>query len=195
MRPPTPGDSVSPSAQRRRQAARRAVLSIADDRGRTLAADGTWDAEGKATVTTGEDGRVTVSGVDSGKLEVRELKAPKGYTAFEGTRTVTVKAEGLDVNQVAAAKPKLTITAESPLRADSADAGRRAAWRRRSSTRPSKEHVEALCPRREIWQCTPRPPQRSPEPRSSWSRSWSSGEVAAIKSSWPPPLAQGVVPP
>ena len=98
-----------------------AVLSIADDRGRTLVADGTWDAEGKATVTTGEDGRVTVSGVDSGKLEVRELKAPKGYTAFEGTRSVTVKAEGLDVDQVAAAKPKLTITAESPLRADSAD--------------------------------------------------------------------------
>ena len=98
-----------------------AVLSIADDRGRTLAADGTWDAEGKATVTTGKDGRVTVSGVDSGKLEVRELMAPKGYTAFEGTRFVTVKAEGLDVDQVAAAKPKLTITAESPLRADSAD--------------------------------------------------------------------------
>lgn len=98
-----------------------AVLSITDDRGRTLAADGTWDAEGKATVTTGEDGRVTVSGVDSGKLEVRELKAPKGYTAFEGTRSVTVKAEGLDVDQVAAAKPKLTITAESPLRADNAD--------------------------------------------------------------------------
>lgn len=98
-----------------------AVLSITDDRGRTLAADGTWDAEGKATVTTGEDGRVTVSGVDSGKLEVRELKAPKGYTAFEGMRCVTVKAEGLDVDQVAAAKPKLTVTAESPLRADSAD--------------------------------------------------------------------------
>ncbi len=98
-----------------------AVLSIADDRGRTLAADGTWDAEGKAIVTTGEDGRVTVSGVDSGKLEVRELKAPKGYTAFEGTRSVTVKAEGLDVDQVVAAKPKLSITAESPLRADSAD--------------------------------------------------------------------------
>lgn len=98
-----------------------AVLSIADDRGRTLAADGTWDAQGKATVTTGEDGRVTVSGVDSGKLEVRELKAPKGYTAFEGTRSVTVKAEGLDVDQVTAAKPKLTITAESPLRADSAE--------------------------------------------------------------------------
>ena len=98
-----------------------AKLRIIDDRGRALAADGTWDAEGKATVTTGEDGRVTVSGVDSGKLEVRELKAPKGYTAFEGTRSVTVKAEGLDVDQVAAAKPKLTVTAESPLRADSAD--------------------------------------------------------------------------
>lgn len=98
-----------------------AVLSITDDRGRTLAGNGTWDAEGKATVTTGEDGRVTVSGVDSGKLEIRELKAPKGYTAFEGTRCVTVKAEGLDVDQVVAARPKLTITAESPLRADSAD--------------------------------------------------------------------------
>ena len=101
-----------------------AVLSITDDRGRTLAADGTWDAEGKATVTTGEDGRVTVSGVDSGKLEVRELKAPKGYTAFEGTRSVTVKAEGLDVDQVAAAKPKVTVSAESPLRVDAADAGK-----------------------------------------------------------------------
>ncbi len=101
-----------------------AVLSITDDRGRTLAADGTWDAQGKATVTTGEDGRVTVSGVDSGKLEVRELKAPKGYTAFEGTRCVTVKAEGLDVDQVAAAKPKVTVSAESPLRVDAADAGK-----------------------------------------------------------------------
>lgn len=101
-----------------------AVLSIADDRGRTLAADGTWDAEGKATVTTGEDGRVTVSGVDSGKLEVREPKAPKGYTAFKGTRSVTVKAEGLDVDQVAAAKPKVTVSAESPLRVDAADAGK-----------------------------------------------------------------------
>lgn len=101
-----------------------AVLSITDDRGRALAADGTLDAEGKATVTTGEDGRVTVSGVDSGKLEVRELKAPKGYTAFEGTRSVTVKAEGLDVDQVAAAKPKVTVSAESPLRVDAADAGK-----------------------------------------------------------------------
>lgn len=100
-----------------------AVLSIADDRGRTLAADGTWDAEGKATVTTGEDGRVTVSGVDSGKLEVRELKAPKGYTAFEGKRSVTIAADGLDVKQVASAKPRVTVSAEGPLRVDAADAG------------------------------------------------------------------------
>lgn len=54
-----------------------AVLSIADDRGRTLAAEGTWDAEGKATVTTGEDGRVTVSGVDSGKLEAASSRRPR----------------------------------------------------------------------------------------------------------------------
>ena len=101
-----------------------AVLSIADDRGRTLVADGTWDAEGKAAVTTGEDGRVAVSGVDSGRLEVRELKAPKGYAAFEGMRSVTVKAEGLDVKHVAAAKPKVTVSAESPLRVDAADAGK-----------------------------------------------------------------------
>ena len=101
-----------------------AVLSITDDRGRTLAADGTWDAQDKATVTTGEDGRVTVSGVDSGRLEVRELKAPRGYIAFEGARSVTVKAEGLDVKHVAAAKPKVTVSAESPLRVDAADAGK-----------------------------------------------------------------------
>lgn len=114
-----------------------AVLSIADDRGRTLSADGTWDAEGKATVTTGEDGRVTVSGVDSGKLEVRELKAPKGYTAFEGTRSVTVEAEGLDVDQVAAASPSHHY-GRVALRADSAARGSTGQpWRRRSINTPT----------------------------------------------------------
>lgn len=171
-----------------------AVLSIADDRGRTLAADGTWDAEGKASVTTGEDGRVTVSGVDSGKLEVRELKAPKGYTAFEGARSVTVKAEGLDVDQVPPPSPSSPSPPSRPC-APTARTGRRAAWRRRSLTRPPAHPLalppEALCPRLAIWQCTPRPPQRSPEPRSSWSRSWSSGEVAAIKSSWQPHRERG----
>ena len=37
---------------------------------------------------------------------------------------MTVKAEGLDVDQVAAAKPKVIVSAESPLRVDAADAGK-----------------------------------------------------------------------
>lgn len=94
-----------------------AVLKeLADDRGRTR-----WRPTARGMLRArppsprGEDGRVTVSGVDSGKLEApRTQGAPRGYTAFEGARSVTVKAEGLDVDQVAAAKPKLTITAESP---------------------------------------------------------------------------------
>ena len=36
---------------------------------------------------------------------------------------MTVTAEGSDVKQVAAAKPKVTVSAESPLRVDTADAG------------------------------------------------------------------------
>lgn len=99
-----------------------AKLRITDDRGRALAADGTWQADGKASVTTGADGRVTVSGVDSGKLVVEELEAPKGYRRMDGTRTVTIAVEGLDVSQVAAASPKLSVTAENPLRADASDA-------------------------------------------------------------------------
>ena len=96
-------------------------LRITDDRGRTLTADGTWTTDADAYVVSGEGGRVELNGVDAGVYTVEEVAAPKGYTAFEGTRSVTVKAEGLDVDQVAAAKPKLAITAESPLRADSAD--------------------------------------------------------------------------
>lgn len=102
---------------------------------------------------------MTVSGVDSGKLEVRELKAPKGYTAFEGARCVTVKAEGLNVDQVAAAKPKLTITAESPLRADSADGSTgslEASLINTPTGTPPSITTGALCPRLAIWQCTPR---------------------------------------
>ncbi|RGX81809.1 hypothetical protein DXA64_00635 [Collinsella sp. OF03-4AA] len=92
---------------------------------------------------------MTVSGVDSGKLEVRELKAPKGYTAFEGTRSVTVKAEGLDVDQVAAAKPKVTVSAESPLRVDAADAGKGLVELSVLNT-PSNEVSRGFMPRREI---------------------------------------------
>ncbi|WP_343000763.1 SpaA isopeptide-forming pilin-related protein [Collinsella aerofaciens] len=100
-----------------------AKLRIIDDRGRILTTDGTWSTDADACVTTGADGHVELTGVDAGVYTVEEVEAPKGYTAFEGKRTVTVTSEGLDVKQVAAAKPKVTVSAESPLRVDTADAG------------------------------------------------------------------------
>ena len=100
-----------------------AKLRIIDDRGRILTTDGSWSMDADAYVTTGADGHVELSGVDAGVYTVEEVTAPKGYTAFEGKRTVTVTAEGLDVKQVAAAKPKVTVPVESPLRVDAADAG------------------------------------------------------------------------
>lgn len=98
-----------------------AVLRITDDRRRRLAADGTW-AKGDATVTTGADGRVMVGGVDSGALTVEEVAAPEGYVGFAGARELTLTIEGLDVQQVAAARPTLTVSAAEPLRVDGADA-------------------------------------------------------------------------
>ena len=98
-------------------------LRITDDRGRTLTADGTWTTDADAYVVSGEGGRVELNGVDAAAYTVEEVAAPKGYTAFEGKRTVTVAADGLDVKQVTAAKPKVTVSAESPLRVDAADAG------------------------------------------------------------------------
>ena len=100
-----------------------AKLRIIDDRGRILTTDGSWSTDADACVTTGADGHVELTGVDAGVYTVEEIAAPKGYTAFEGKRTVTVTAEGLDVKQVAAAKPKVTVSVESPLRVDTADAG------------------------------------------------------------------------
>ncbi|WP_195544086.1 prealbumin-like fold domain-containing protein [Collinsella aerofaciens] len=100
-----------------------AKLRIVDDRGRILTADGTWSTNADACVTTGEDGHVELSGIDAGVYTAEEVAPPKGYATFEGKRTVTVTAEGLDVKQVAAAKPKVTVSAESPLRVDAADAG------------------------------------------------------------------------
>ena len=100
-----------------------AKLRIVDDRGRVLSADGMWTTDADACIVTDKDGRVELNGVDAGVYTVEEIAAPKGYTAFEGKRTVTVTAEGLDVKQVAAAKPKVTVSAESPLRVDAADAG------------------------------------------------------------------------
>lgn len=100
-----------------------AKLRIIDDRGRILTTDGSWSTYADACVTTGADGHVELTGVDAGVYTVEEIAAPKGYAAFEGKRTVTVTAEGLDVKQVAAAKPKVTVSVESPLRVDVADAG------------------------------------------------------------------------
>ena len=100
-----------------------AKLRIIDDRGRILTTDGSWSTDSDAYVTSGADGHVELSGVDAGVYIVEEVAAPKGYTAFEGKRTAAVTAEGLDVKQVAAAKPKVTVSAESPLRVDTADAG------------------------------------------------------------------------
>ena len=100
-----------------------AKLRIIDDRGRILTTDGSWSTDADTCVTTGADGHVELGGVDAGVYTVEEVAAPKGYTAFEGKRTVTVTAEGLDVKQVAAAKPKVTVSVESPLRVDTADAG------------------------------------------------------------------------
>ncbi|RGY33069.1 isopeptide-forming domain-containing fimbrial protein [Collinsella sp. OF02-10] len=100
-----------------------AKLRIIDDRGRILTTDGSWSTDAAAHVTTGADGHVELTGVDAGVYTVEEAAAPKGYAAFEGKRTVTVTAEGLDVKQVTAAKPKVTVSVESPLRVDTADAG------------------------------------------------------------------------
>ena len=100
-----------------------AKLRIIDDRGRILTTDGTWSTDADAYVTTGADGHVELRGVDAGVYTVEEVAAPKGYTAFEGKRAVTVTSEGLDVKQVAAAKPKVTASAESPLRVDNVDTG------------------------------------------------------------------------
>ena len=72
---------------------------------------------------SGDAGFTRTPSDDACAYTVEEVAAPKGYTAFEGKRTVTVTSEGLDVKQVAAAKPKVTVSAESPLRVDTADVG------------------------------------------------------------------------
>ena len=99
-----------------------AVLRVADDRGRQLTADGMW-FRGDATVATGADGCVTISGVDSGTLMVEEVAAPEGFVGFAGARALTLAIEGLDVQQVAAAKPTFTVSVEDPLLVDGVDAG------------------------------------------------------------------------
>ena len=120
-----------------------AVLRISDDRGRRFAADGSW-AEGDATVTTGADGRVAMGGVDSGVLTVEEVAAPKGYVGFAGARELVLAVEGLDVQQVAAARPTLTVSAAEPLRVDEADAASGAAEATILNSRRTKGPIEWL---------------------------------------------------
>lgn len=120
-----------------------AVLRITDDRGRRLAADGTW-VEGDATITTGADGRVTIGGVDSGVLTVEEVVAPEGYAGFSGARELVLAVEGLDVQQVAAARPTLTVSAAEPLRVDGADAASGAAEATVLNSRRPKGPIEWL---------------------------------------------------
>ena len=120
-----------------------AVLRITDDRGRRLAADGSW-AEGDATVTTGADGRVAMGGVDSGVLTVEEIAAPEGYAGFSGARELVLAVEGLDVQQVAAARPTLTVSAAEPLRVDGADAASGAAEATILNSRRPKGPIEWL---------------------------------------------------
>ena len=120
-----------------------AVLRVTDDRGRRLAADGSW-AEGDATVTTGADGRVTMGGVDSGVLTVEEVVAPEGYAGFSGARELVLAVEGLDVQQVAAARPTLAVSAAEPLRVDGADAASGAAEAAVLNSRRPKGPIEWL---------------------------------------------------
>lgn len=120
-----------------------AVLRITDDRGRRLAADGTW-VEGDATITTGADGRVTMGGVDSGVLTVEEVSAPEGYAGFAGARELVLAVEGLDVQQVAAARPTLSVSAAEPLRVDGADAASGAAEATVLNSRRPKGPIEWL---------------------------------------------------
>ena len=120
-----------------------AVLRVTDDRGRRLAADGSW-AEGDATVTTGADGRVTMGGVDSGVLTVEEVVAPEGYAGFSGARELVLAVEGLDVQQVAAARPTLSVSAAEPLRVDGADAASGAAEATLLNSRRPKGPIEWL---------------------------------------------------
>jgi fimbrial isopeptide formation D2 family protein len=97
-----------------------AVLDIEDPSGRHLSQDGSWTTNG-STVTTDNQGHVTLSGIDSGTYLISEIQAPQGYERFEGTRKIVLTVSGLDVKQVASAHPELSIQAEDPLRADAID--------------------------------------------------------------------------
>lgn len=66
----------------------------------------TVDPNGKAVLTTGTDGKITVNGLDSGTYYLKETKAPSGYKLDDTVREVTVTPD----SAVANAKNGETIT-------------------------------------------------------------------------------------
>lgn len=66
----------------------------------------TVDPNGKAVLTTGTDGKITVNGLDSGTYYLKETKAPSGYKLDDTVREVTVTPD----SKVANAKNGEAIT-------------------------------------------------------------------------------------
>ena len=66
----------------------------------------TVDPNGKAVLTTGTDGKITVNGLDSGTYYLKETKAPSGYKLDDTVRKVTVTPD----SEVANAKNGEAIT-------------------------------------------------------------------------------------
>ena len=66
----------------------------------------TVDPNGKAVLTTGTDGKITVNGLDSGTYYLKETKAPSGYKLDDTVREVTVAPN----SEVAKAKNGEAIT-------------------------------------------------------------------------------------
>lgn len=74
----------------------------------SLATNGVYtvDPNGKAVLTTGTDGKITVNGLDSGTYYLKETKAPSGYKLDDTVRKVTVTPD----SEVANAKNGEPIT-------------------------------------------------------------------------------------
>uniref|UniRef100_UPI00359CA348 SpaH/EbpB family LPXTG-anchored major pilin n=1 Tax=Bifidobacterium adolescentis TaxID=1680 RepID=UPI00359CA348 len=66
----------------------------------SLATNGVYtvDPNGKAVLTTGTDGRITVNGLDSGTYYLKETKAPSGYKLDDTVRKVTVTPNSVVVD-------------------------------------------------------------------------------------------------